>query len=75
MSTDDPLHVLMLEDVATDAELVRRELEREGFDFEAERVTTEEGFTQALDAFAPDIILADYSLPRYDGMSALEVAQ
>ena len=75
MSTDDPLHILMLEDVATDAELVRRELEREGFDFEAERVTTEEGFTQALDAFAPDIILADYSLPRYDGMSALEVAR
>ena len=75
MSTDDDLHILMLEDVATDAELVRRELAQEGFDFEAERVDTEEGFTQALEDFAPDIILVDYSLPRFDGMEALEVAQ
>jgi len=75
MSTDNGLHILMLEDVATDAELVRRELAQEGFDFEAERVDTEEGFTQALDDFDPDIILVDYSLPRFDGMEALEVAQ
>jgi PAS domain S-box-containing protein len=75
MPDDDPLHILMLEDVATDADLIQRELEREGFSFEARRVTTEDAFTQALDAFAPDIILADYSLPSFDGMAALEVAQ
>ena len=75
MSTDAPLHILLLEDVATDAELVQRELEREGFDFEARRVTTEDAFVQALDAFDPDIILVDYSLPTFDGMAALEVAQ
>ena len=75
MSTDAPLHILLLEDVATDAELVQRELEREGFDFEARRVTTEDAFVQALDAFDPDIILVDYSLPSFDGMAALEVAQ
>ena len=75
MSTDDPLHILMLEDVATDADLIQRELNREGFDFEARRVTTEDAFMQALDAFAPDIILVDYSLPSFDGMSALERAQ
>jgi PAS domain S-box-containing protein len=75
MSTADGLHILMLEDVATDAELVRRELAQEGFDFEAKRVDTEEAFTQALDDFDPDIILVDYSLPRFDGMEALEVAQ
>jgi PAS domain S-box-containing protein len=76
MSTDDdPLHILMLEDVATDADLIQRELDREGFDFTARRVTTEEAFKQALDVFDPDIILVDYSLPSFDGMAALERAQ
>ncbi len=75
MPTDDSLHILMLEDVPTDADLIQRELDREGFDFEARRVTTEDAFVQALDAFDPDIILADYSLPSFDGMAALEVAQ
>ena len=74
MPDEAPLHILMLEDVATDAELVERELEREGFDFEARRVTTRDAFEQALDAFDPDLILADYSLPSFDGMAALEVA-
>jgi PAS domain S-box-containing protein len=75
MPDDDPLHILMLEDVATDADLIQRELERDGFTFEARRVTTEDAFTQALEAFDPDIVLADYSLPNFDGMAALEVAQ
>ena len=75
MPTDAPLHILMLEDVATDAELIQRELDREDFDFEAQRVTTEDAFEQALTAFAPDIILADYSLPSFDGMAALERVQ
>jgi len=71
---DDPLHILMLEDVATDAELIERELEGEGLEFESRRVTTRDAFEQALDAFAPDLILADYSLPSFDGMAALELA-
>ncbi|HKL88669.1 MAG TPA: sigma 54-interacting transcriptional regulator [Salinibacter sp.] len=75
MPEDDPLHILMLEDVATDADLIQRELEREGVAFEARRVTTQDAFLQALDAFAPDIILADYSLPSFDGLAALELAQ
>jgi len=71
---DDPLHILMLEDVATDAELIERELEREEVEFESRRVTTRDAFEQALDAFDPDLILADYSLPSFDGMAALELA-
>jgi len=71
----DELHVLMLEDVATDADLIQRELDREGFDFEARRVTTRDAFVQALSAFGPDIILVDYSLPSFDGMAALELVQ
>jgi len=75
MSSDDVLHVLMLEDVVTDADLIQRELERAGFEFDARRVTTEERFTEALDSFAPDIVLADYSLPSFDGMAALDRVQ
>ena len=75
MPEDEPLHILMLEDVDTDADLVSRTLENEGFTFEVERVTTREGFVNGLTTFDPDIILADYSLPRFDGMAALDLAQ
>ena len=75
MPDEEPLHILMLEDVATDADLIQRELDREGFAFEARRVTTRDAFAQALDSFDPDLILADYSLPSFDGMAALELAQ
>lgn len=75
MTDDDSLHILMLEDVVTDADLIQRELEREGFVFEVRRVTTQDGFQQALESFGPDLILVDYSLPEFDGMSALEIAQ
>lgn len=75
MSDDELLHILMLEDVPTDADLVQRELEREGFSFEVQRVTAQDGFEHALDTFEPDLILLDYSLPNFDGMSALDVVQ
>ena len=74
-SEERPLRVLLLEDVPTDAELIRHELRREDIEFEAMRVSTRESFGSALDAFNPDIILADYSLPSFDGLSALEMAK
>jgi PAS domain S-box-containing protein len=72
--TDGSLHILMLEDVETDADLIRRELASEGFAFEARRVVTRDAFVEALTTFGPDIILADYSLPGFDGMAALDIA-
>ncbi|MCD6296317.1 MAG: response regulator, partial [Deltaproteobacteria bacterium] len=66
------LHLLILEDSPDDAELAVRELEREGFVVEWTRVDTEKGFREAL-AEKPDMILADYALPSFDGMSALHV--
>jgi PAS domain S-box-containing protein len=70
----EPLQILMLEDVATDAELIRAELEREGIEFASQRVTSRDGFELALDAEVPDLILMDYNLPSFDGMEALEMA-
>jgi len=75
MSDDERLHILMLEDVETDADLIRRELDRANVAFESRRVTTRDGFLQGLRSFAPDIVLVDYSLPSFDGMTALEIAQ
>jgi two-component system, cell cycle sensor histidine kinase and response regulator CckA len=71
----DPLRVLIIEDVPMDAELVEYELGRARIPFEARRVDTRERFRAELDAFGPDVILSDYTLPRFDGMAALELAR
>src|SRR5262249_34746548 len=65
-----PLNVLLLEDRATDAELVLHELRRAGFGPVGTRVDTE---TDYLAALCPDldVILADYSLPQFDATRAL----
>ncbi|MBE9570528.1 MAG: response regulator, partial [Proteobacteria bacterium] len=67
-----PLHLLILEDNPDDAELAVKELEREGFTIEWSRVDTEEGFREALSK-KPDLILADYKLPSFNGMAALKM--
>ena len=67
-----PLRILILEDSAADAEMNLRELRRAGFDPQWKRVETEADFLAALDT-APELILADYSLPKFDGLSALKL--
>lgn len=69
------LRILLLEDVSTDAELIKRELQKGDFLFILKQVKTEEAFEKALEEFIPDIILADYKLPLFDGISALRIAQ
>lgn len=71
----DELRVLMLEDVPTDAELNEFELRKAGFSFTARRVATREAFLAELSGLCPDLILADYALPSFDGLSALKIAQ
>jgi diguanylate cyclase (GGDEF)-like protein/PAS domain S-box-containing protein len=69
------LRVLILEDSPADAELAERELRKAGLSFSARRVETREAFAESLAEFAPDLILADYALPSFDGLSALLIAQ
>ena len=72
---DGQLRILILEDNASDAELIRRELRKAGLNF-AVRVAPDKGtYIKALDAFDPDLILADYSLPGFDGLTALQLAR
>jgi PAS domain S-box-containing protein len=69
------LRILILEDRPADAELVMRELRQAGIQFVAECVATEAAFLASLRDNPPDLILTDYSLPTYDGLSALASAQ
>lgn len=77
MNTGDstPLRFLLLEDSKDDAELNRRALSQAGIQFEWDRVDTRDDFVAALDAFRPDLILADYSLPGFDGLEALALTR
>ena len=69
-----PLRLLMLEDKAADAELIVHELRRTGLELLWKRVETEEEFRASLDP-RPDLILADYTLPSYDGLRALRLVR
>jgi len=67
-----PLRILHLEDDPKDAELVRETLEAEGFTPEIMVVQTKADYLAQLDRDW-EIILADYSLPQFDGVQALEL--
>lgn len=69
------IRVLIVEDLPTDAELSRREVQHVLPECEFLRIETRENFLAALESFRPDIILSDYKLPHFDGMTALKLAQ
>ena len=69
------LKILMVEDVPSDAEVTLRELKRSGLEFEHRRVETEAELMRECIEFEPDIILSDFALPQFDGLSALGVVR
>lgn len=69
------IRILLVEDTPTDAELALRELTRSGIRHESRRVDTEAALRRELDEFAPDVVLSDFSMPHFDGMSALKVVR
>ncbi|MEH2309999.1 MAG: response regulator [Nostoc sp.] len=69
------LRFLLLEDNPLDAEVIYVTLTDGSANFELLRVETRAEFVKALEANAFDLILADYALPGFDGISALKIAQ
>ena len=67
------LQLLILEDVAADAELIEIELRKAKLNYEAVCVTTEKDFIGELDRHVPDGILSDFSMPQFDALAALEI--
>jgi PAS domain S-box-containing protein len=69
-----PLRILSLEDDPKDAELIHEVLANEGIACSVIRVDTQVAFLASLEEGGIDLILADYSLPSFDGLSALKLA-
>src|SRR5689334_6710834 len=67
------LRILHLEDDSLDAELVHATLAEEGIICELTLVDTREEFVRALDSGSFDLVLSDFALPDFDGMSALTI--
>jgi two-component system, cell cycle sensor histidine kinase and response regulator CckA len=80
MSKESPsaspiLQILHLEDSPADCDLVQEAVRNDGLLGEFTRVATQEEFVDALNRVKFDVILADYSLPGYDGTAALGQAR
>jgi PAS domain S-box-containing protein len=65
------LKILFVEDVERDAELILSEIGRNGIAFNNLLIDNRNDFLESLKSFNPDIIISDYYLPQFDGMSAL----
>jgi formate hydrogenlyase transcriptional activator len=70
-----PLQILHLEDEPRDVELIQALLDAEGIRCESVCVDNRAAFCEALEHGGLDLILADYSLPSFDGLTALAIAR
>lgn len=73
MTKNQTLRILIIEDEPRDADLIKRELKAREMSCETRVVDSRNGTLAALDDFAPDIILSDYTMPQFSGMEALEL--
>ncbi len=69
------IKLLMLEDSKEDAEIIRNELSKTGFDFVIKLVDNKTDFEKTLIEFEPEIILSDYLMPGFNGLAALKLVK
>src|SRR6266404_5503741 len=70
----NPLRILSIEDDPKDTELIQDLLETEDIVCEVTRVDSQAALEASLEQGGIDLILADYTLPTFDGLSALKLA-
>ncbi len=70
-----PIRVLIIEDTDDDKELVLRHLKKGGYIPEYECIQTREELIYTLDNQNWDLILCDYSMPKFDGLTALRIVK
>jgi DNA-binding NarL/FixJ family response regulator len=73
LSSHKTCKILFLEDDSQDVELMLHELEVAGISTTSRQVYNKQAFVEALENFQPDIILADYTLPMFNGMHAFRI--
>ena len=74
-SAPQPLRVLIVEDSENDALLLEIELQRAGYGPVCERVQTRDAMTEALTRDRWDVVIADYVMPRFNGLEALALVK
>jgi DNA-binding response OmpR family regulator len=67
--------VLIVEDSENDSALLKIELQRAGYTPECHQVQTGEEMRSALDSQKWDLVIADYLMPRFDGLAALALVK
>ena len=70
---DTKLKILILDDSLTDIKLIKYEIENYFSDIEIEAVTNRKDFIIKLGKFKPNVVLSDYDLPGFDGLTALHI--
>jgi PAS domain S-box-containing protein len=70
---NNKIKILLAEDNINDVKLLKREFKKENFNYELLTVDNELDFRNAITSYNPDIILSDYSMPVFDGLSALKI--
>ena len=71
MPSSEPLRLLFIEDASEQVELALREFARHKIPTAWQRVETDEQLELQLATFKPDVVLSDFTMPQYDGWSAL----
>lgn len=68
-----PIRILIAEDLISDAQLAQREISKSLNEAHYQVVETREDFLEALQNFLPDIVISDYKMPSFDGISAIQI--
>jgi len=69
----ESIRILILEDDGNDSELIIRSLSKGNINFSKSLVDNREDYIAELNIFNPELIISDYFLPGFDGMSALKI--